>query len=73
MSSRTFRKSAEGFALTSAVFGVLLAALLAQTRLMVFGSFKMMAAVFVSADVFVYLLMKSGIINSPGAGGQQKS
>lgn len=65
--------SAERFAVTSAVMGVLLAALLAQTKLLAFGSFRMMAAVFVIADVFTYILVKMGILKSPDSWGRQKS
>jgi hypothetical protein len=73
MSNGTFRTSAEGFALTSAIFGVLLAALLAQTKVLAFGSFRMMAAVFIAADLLTYVIMKAGIIKSPNEWGRQKS
>ncbi len=73
MSTRAFRMSAEGFAVTSAVMGVLLAAFFAQTKLLAFGSFRMMAAVFVIADVFTYILMKRGILKSPDSWGGHKS
>lgn len=73
MSTRAFRMSAEGFAVTSAVMGVLLAGLLAQTKVLAFGSFRMMAAVFVIADVLTYIIMKMGIIKSPDSWGRQKS
>ena len=72
MSTGTFRTSAEGFAVTSAIVGVMLAALLAQTKFLAFGSFRMMAAVFVAADLLTYICMKVGIIKSPGAWGRQK-
>lgn len=73
MSTGSFRTSAEGFAVTSAIVGVMLAALLAQTEILAFGSFRMMAAVFVVADLLTYIVMKTGIIKSPGGWGQQKS
>lgn len=73
MNTRTFRTSAEGFAVTSAIVGVMLAALLAQTKVLAFGSFRMMAAVFVIADLLTYITMKAGIIKSPNERGRQKS
>ena len=73
MSTGTFRSSAEGFAVTSAIVGVMLAALLAQTKVLAFGSFRMMAAVFIVADLLTYIIMKMGIIKSPSGWGQQKS
>ena len=42
-----------------------LAALLSQTTLLAFGSFRMMAIVFLIADLLTYLSMKAGIIKSP--------
>jgi hypothetical protein len=65
MSSTTFRRSAEGFFISSAVFGVLLAALLAQTHVLAFGSFAMMAIVFLVADLIGYIMMKLGLMRSP--------
>ena len=59
-------RSAEGFALFSAVFGVALAALLAQTRVLAFGSFQMMAFTLLGADAVLYVLMKLGVIRTPG-------
>lgn len=73
MNKQAFRMSAEGFAVVSAVMGVLLAALLAQTQVLAFGSFRMMAAVFIIADVFTYVIMKLGLIKSPDSWGRQKS
>jgi len=73
MSIRTFRTLAEGFAISSAVVGVLLAALLAQTHVLAFGSFRMMAVVFLIADLLTYVTMKVGIIKSPSEWGRQKS
>lgn len=72
MSKPTFRTSPEGFAVKSAVLGVLLAALLTQTQLLAFGSFRIMVAVFVIADVLTYLIMKAGIIKSPDSWGGHK-
>jgi len=72
MSNGIFRTSAEGFALYSAVVGVLIAALLAQTQMLAFGSFRMMVAVFLVADLMTYLTMKAGIIRSPRDWGRQK-
>jgi hypothetical protein len=73
MSTRDFRMSAEGFAVTSAIVGLMLAALLAQTKVLAFGSFRLMAIVFVVADLLTYLTMKAGIIKSPGEWGSEKS
>jgi len=73
MSNGTFRTSAEGFAISSAVLGVLLAALLSQTKLLAFGSFRMMAIVFLVADLLTYLTMKAGIIKSPSGWGRRKT
>lgn len=73
MATGTFRTSAEAFAITSAIVGVMLAALLAQTEVLAFGSFRMMAVVFVIADVLTYIVMKAGIIKSPDAWGRPKS
>ncbi len=73
MSTGTFRTSAEGFAITSAIVGVMLAALLAQTKVLAFGSFRMMATVFVAADLLTYITMKAGFIKSPTGWGRQKS
>ncbi len=72
MSTQAFRTSAEGFAVTSAIVGVMLSALLAQTKVLAFGSFRLMVIVFVAADLLTYLTMKAGIIKSPGQWGQQK-
>ncbi|MEO7368586.1 MAG: hypothetical protein ABIZ36_11545 [Gemmatimonadaceae bacterium] len=72
MSTVIFRRSAEGFAIASAVVGVLLAALLSQTKVLAFTSFKMMVVIFLVADVLLYLTMKTGIIKPPGARGPQK-
>jgi len=72
MSSNTFRSSAEGFFISSAVFGVLLAALLAQTRVLAFGSFRMMVIVFLIADVISYITMKTGLMRSPKDWGKAK-
>ena len=72
MGTGTFRTTAEGFAITSAIVGVMLAALLAQTNVLAFGSFRMMAAVFVAADMLTYISMKAGIIKPPDAWGRQK-
>jgi uncharacterized protein YebE (UPF0316 family) len=73
MSTGNFRTSAEGFAVASAVIGVMLAALLAQTKVLAFGSFRMMAAVLVAVDLVVYIVMKMKILKSPNEWGQQKS
>ena len=73
MNTRTFRTSAEGFAITSAIVGVMLAALLAQTRVLAFGTFRMMAAVLIIADLMTYITMKAGIIRSPRDWGREKS
>jgi len=59
-------RSAEGFAFVSAVLGIALAALLSQTRVLAFGSFQTMAFVLLGADALLYLLMKLGVIKTPG-------
>jgi hypothetical protein len=59
-------RSAEGFALFSAVFGIALAALLAQTRVLAFGSFQTMALTLLGADALLYILMRLGVIKTPG-------
>ena len=65
MSNRLIGISAERFAVYSAIAGILLAALLAQTGVLAFGSFRMMAAVFVVTDLLVYLSMRVGLIRPP--------
>ncbi len=72
MSTGTFRTSAEGFAITSGVVGVLLAAILYETKVLAFTSFRMMVVIFLVSDVLLYLTMKTGIIKLPGARGRQK-
>jgi hypothetical protein len=72
MSSSTFRTSAEGFFVSSAIFGVMLAALLAQTRVLAFGSFRMMVFVFLVADVIGYITMKTDLMRSPRDWGKAK-
>ena len=59
-------RGAEAFTLYSAVIGVALAALLAQTRVLAFGSFRTMVFAFLGADLGVYILMKTGVIKTPG-------
>ena len=54
------KRSPEGFAVASAVVGVLLAALLTLVPAVAFGTFWQMAAVLVGADLVVYLAMKLG-------------
>lgn len=73
MSTGSFRTSAEGFAISSAVIGVMFAALLAQTKVLAFGSFKFMALVFLAADLMTYIMMKAGIVKTPEAWGRAKS
>ena len=72
MSSGTFRTSAEGFFVSSAILGVMLAALLAQTHVLAFGSFRMMVMVFFIADVIGYITMKTGLVRSPKDWGKAK-
>lgn len=64
-------RNAEALTLFSAVFGIALAALLAQTRVLAFGSFQMMALVFLGADLALYVLMKTGVIKAPGRHGDR--
>ena len=54
------KRSPEGFAVASAVVGALLAAMLTLIPSLAFGTFWQMAAVFVGADLVVYLAMKLG-------------
>jgi uncharacterized membrane protein len=72
MSSTAFRTSAEGFLISSAILGVLMAALLAQTHVLAFGSFRMMIIVFLVADVIGYITMKTGLMRSPKDWGKAK-
>jgi hypothetical protein len=67
-----FRTSAEGFFVSSAIFGVMLAALLAQTHVLAFGSFRMMTLVFIVTDVLTYITMKIGILRAPRDWGKAK-
>jgi hypothetical protein len=72
MSSTTFRTSAERYLISSAVLGVMLAALLAQTHVLAFGSFRLMAIVFLVADAIGYVTMKTGLMRSPKDWGKAK-
>ncbi len=72
MIDRNFRRSAEGFAIYSAIVGVFLAALLAQTHVLAFGSFRTMLLVFLATDVMVYITMKLGIIKPPNERGKTR-
>lgn len=65
MRDRLRNSSPEVFALYSAVVGIALAALLAQTRVLAFGSFQMMLATFLVADLGLYAMMKLRLIKSP--------
>ncbi len=62
--------SAEAFTLFSAIAGVALAALLAQTRVFAFGSFQVMAVCMLGADAGLYILMKLGLVKVPGSRSQ---
>ena len=73
MIDRNFRRSAGGFAIYSAVVGVLLAALLAQTHVLAFGSFRTMALIFLSTDLMLYIVMKLGLIKAPGERGKPEA
>jgi hypothetical protein len=57
--------TAEGITLVGAIISVLIAALLTQVPALRFGSFWLMAAVLVGADVVVYLLMKTRLFKVP--------
>lgn len=70
MSDRIRKVSPEIFALYSALIGIALAAILAQTRIFAFGSFPMMLVSFLVADLGLYALMKLRFIKSPGDRGQ---
>ena len=58
-------KSAESFALASAVTGVLIAGLLTLIPAVSFGTFWQMAGILVGADLVVYAAMKLGWIRAP--------
>ena len=73
MTREQFRKTPEGFCVLSAVSGVFLAALLAQTRVLAFASFQAMTLMFLSTDAALYISMKLGIIRSPGDWGKPKT
>jgi hypothetical protein len=59
--------TAEGITIVGAVISVLIAALLTQVPALRFGSFWLMAAVLVGADVVVYVLMKAKLFKIPRA------
>lgn len=65
MRDRFRNVSAEGFALCSALMGIALAAILAQTRIFAFGSFRAMLVSFLVADLGLYALMKLRFIKAP--------
>ena len=55
-------KSLESYAIGSAVFGVLVAGVLSFIPMLSFGTFWEMAAMFVVADLLVYVAMKTGLL-----------
>ena len=55
-------KSLESYAIGSAVFGVLVAAVLSFIPMLSFGTFWEMAAMFTIADLLVYVAMKTGLL-----------
>ena len=55
-------KSLESYAIGSAILGVLVAAVLSFIPMLSFGTFWQMAAVFVIADVLLYVAMKTGLM-----------
>lgn len=60
-------KSLESYTIGSAIAGMLLAALLTFIPVLKFGTFWQMAAVFVLADLVVYVAMKTRLIRAPRA------
>ncbi len=72
MSRGQFRRTPEGFCIFSAIVGIFLAALLAQTRVLAFGSFGVMVLIFLSTDLMLYVTMKLGLIKSPKDWRRQK-
>lgn len=55
-------KSLESYAIGSAIVGVLVAAVLSFIPMLSFGTFWQMAAIFVIADLLVYVAMKTGLL-----------
>jgi predicted lipid-binding transport protein (Tim44 family) len=55
-------KSLESYATGSAVFGVLVAGVLSFIPMLSFGTFWQMAAMFIIADLLVYVAMKTGLL-----------
>jgi hypothetical protein len=55
-------KSLETYAIGSAVFGVLVAGVLSFIPILSFGTFWQMAAMFMIADLLVYVAMKTGLL-----------
>ena len=55
-------KSLESYAIGSAVFGLLVAGVLSFIPMLSFGTFWEMAAMFVVADLLVYVAMKTGLL-----------
>lgn len=70
MRDRIRKVSPEIFALYSALIGIALAAVLAQTRIFAFGSFQMMLVSFLVADIGLYAMMKLRLIKAPRDRGQ---
>jgi hypothetical protein len=60
-------KSLESYTIGSAIFGMLAAALLSFIPVLRFGTFWQMAAVFVLADLIVYVAMKTRLVRAPRA------
>lgn len=70
MRDRIRNASPEVFALCSALLGIAMAAVLAQTPLFAFGSFRKMLVSFLVADLALYILMKLRFIKAPRDRGQ---
>jgi len=60
-------KSLESYTIGSGIVGVVVAALLMFIPVLRFGTFWQMAAVFVLADLVVYVAMKTRLIRPPRA------
>jgi len=60
-------KSLESYTIFFAISGVLMAALLTFIPVAAFGTFWQMAAIFVTADLLVYIAMKARLIRLPRA------
>jgi hypothetical protein len=61
------KKSLENYTIVSAIFGVLVAAIMSLIPALSFGTFWQMAGIFLAADAAVYILIKVGVMRPPRA------